>query len=109
MRHTQREALIIVGILSTALGGKSLFHGRLWKARLIVTRTALVILLRGYVWFMRRRKQGLDDLFMGIAWVCSFSDLPLDNVTLTDDIEHIRSGPLVLRLPHSCLSGTELV
>ncbi|KAH0283451.1 hypothetical protein M436DRAFT_82379 [Aureobasidium namibiae CBS 147.97] len=52
MRHTQREALIIVGILSTVLG-------------------ALVILLRGYVWITRRRKQGLDDLFMGIAWIFS--------------------------------------
>jgi hypothetical protein len=48
-------------------------------------------------------------LFMGLAWVSFSPDFVSNNVTLTDDIEHIRSGPLVLRLPHSCLSGTELV
>jgi hypothetical protein len=29
------------------------------------------MILRGYVWYTRKRKQGLDDLFMGIAWVYS--------------------------------------
>jgi hypothetical protein len=43
---------------------------------------ALVMILRGYVWYTRKRKQGLDDLFMGIAWVCSL--LPTLDTTHTD-------------------------
>jgi hypothetical protein len=42
------------------------------------------MILRGYVWYTRKRKQGLDDLFMGIAWVCSLLLLICLDVTYAD-------------------------
>jgi hypothetical protein len=67
-----RMSLIVVGAITTAVGGK--LPTQRWtvgkEVCLTLSFLALVMFVRGSLIVTSKRKQGLDDYSMWIAWVC---------------------------------------